>query len=151
MIFFFTKSLVMVHNPAHVSSKLVIFCVVCGLVGCGTLSYLVMKHYNNMIHCRCDPGGGGGGGGLDFFLLKSLLAGMKTAMYRYGLSNTYPCVFNMKRTTYLYLSADFYDASQFEMINFAILNIEHYNSDPVISLFGNMQITLHIWKMKSRA
>ena len=44
----------------------------------------------------------------------------------------------MKRTTYLYLLADFYDAPQFEMINFANVNIEHYN--PVISLFGNMQI-----------
>ena len=46
----------------------------------------------------------------------------------------------MKRTTYPYLLADFYDASQFEMINFAYVNIEQYNSDPVISLFGNMQI-----------
>ena len=54
--------------------------------------------------------------------------------------DTCPCVFNMKRPTYPYLLADFYDASQFEMINFANVNIEHYNSDPVISLFGNMQI-----------
>ena len=46
----------------------------------------------------------------------------------------------MKRTTYPYLSADLYDAFQFEMINFANVNIECYNSDPVISLFGNMQI-----------
>ena len=59
----------------------------------------------------------------------------------------------MKQTTYLYLLADFYDApkfetesykfiysSMFEMINFANVNIEHYNSDPLISLFGNMQI-----------
>ena len=30
------------------------------------------------------------------------------------------------------LLADFYDASQFEMINFPNVNIEHYNSDPVI-------------------
>ena len=36
--------------------------------------------------------------------------------------------------------AGFYDTPQFEMINFANVNIEHYNSDPVISLFGNMQI-----------
>ena len=36
--------------------------------------------------------------------------------------------------------ADFYNAPQFEMIIFANVNIEHYNSDPVISLFGNMQI-----------
>ena len=47
----------------------------------------------------------------------------------------------MKRTTYPYLLADFYDASQFEMINFANVNIERtLYSDPVISLFGNMQI-----------
>ena len=49
----------------------------------------------------------------------------------------------MKRTTYPYLLADFYDASQFEILNFANHaneNIEHYNSYPVISLFGNMQI-----------
>ena len=46
----------------------------------------------------------------------------------------------MKRRTYPYLLADFNDASQFEMINFANVNIEHYNSDPVNSLFGNMQI-----------
>ena len=46
----------------------------------------------------------------------------------------------MTRTTCLHLLADFYDASQFEMINFTKVNIEHYNSDPVISLFGNMQI-----------
>ena len=43
----------------------------------------------------------------------------------------------MKRTTYPYLLADF---SQFEMINLTNVNIEHYNSDPVIFLFGNMQI-----------
>ena len=50
-------------------------------------------------------------------------------------------MFNMiKRTTYPYFLADFYDTSQFEMINFANINIEHYNSDLVISLFGNMQI-----------
>ena len=30
----------------------------------------------------------------------------------------------MKRTTYPYILADFYDASQFE--NFANVNIEHY-------------------------
>ena len=48
----------------------------------------------------------------------------------------------MKRTTYPYLLADFYYAPQFEMINFANVNIEHYNSDPVISLFGNMQIMI---------
>ena len=76
----------------------------------------------------------------NFFLLKSLLAGTTTVMHRYGPNDTYPCVFNMTRTTYPYLLADFYDASQFEIINFANVNIEHYNSDPVLSLFGNMQI-----------
>ena len=76
----------------------------------------------------------------NFFLLKSLLAGTTSVMHRYGPTDTYPCVFNMKRTTYPYLLADFYHAPQFEMINFANVNIEHYNSDPVISLFWNMQI-----------
>ena len=61
-------------------------------------------------------------------------------MHSYGPNDTYPSVFNMKRTTYSYLLADFYDAPQFEMINFAYVNIEHYKSDPVIFLFGNMQI-----------
>ena len=46
----------------------------------------------------------------NFFLLKSLLAGTTSVMHRYGPNDTYPCVFNMKRTTYPYLSADFYDA-----------------------------------------
>ena len=59
-----------------------------------------------------------------YFLLKSLLAGTTTVMHRYGPNDTYPFVFNMKRTTYLYLLADFYDASQFEMINFGNVNIE---------------------------
>ena len=63
-----------------------------------------------------------------------------TVMHRFWPNDTYPCVFNMNRTTYLYLLAVFYDASQFEMTNFANVNIEHYNSDPVISVFGNMQI-----------
>ena len=82
----------------------------------------------------------------NFFLLKSLLAGTTTVMHRFGPNDTYPYVFNMKRTTYSYLLADFYDASQFEMINFANENIEHYNSDPVISLFGNMQIMFQYMK-----
>ena len=47
----------------------------------------------------------------------------------------------MKRKTYPYILVNFYDASQFEMINFANVKIEHFNSDPVISLFGNVQIT----------
>ena len=44
--------------------------------------------------------------------------------------------------------ADFYDPSQFEMINFANVYYyiyNHYNSDPVISLFGNMQIVFSIY------
>ena len=61
----------------------------------------------------------------NFFLLKSLLAGTTTVMHRYGSYDTYPCVSNMKRTTYQYLLADFYNVSQFEMINFANVNIEH--------------------------
>ena len=39
----------------------------------------------------------------------------------------------MKRWNYPYLLADFYDASQFEMIYLANVKIEHFNSDPVIS------------------
>ena len=35
----------------------------------------------------------------NFFLLKSLLAGTTAVMHRYGPNDTYPCVFNMKRTT----------------------------------------------------
>ena len=52
----------------------------------------------------------------------------------------------MKRTAYPYLIADFYDESQFEMINFANVNIEHYNSDPVISLLTNKQIMFQYMK-----
>ena len=59
----------------------------------------------------------------NFFLLKSLLAGTMTLFHRYGPNDTYPCVFNMKRTTYPYLLADLYDAFQFEMINLAHVNI----------------------------
>ena len=72
-------------------------------------------------------------------------------MHRYGPSYTYPCVFfiffkDEANNLPVPLSlADFYEASQFEMINFTILNIEHYNSDPMISLFGNMQITFHMY------
>ena len=53
----------------------------------------------------------------------------------------------MKQTTYPYFLAKIYEASKFEMNNFASVNIEHNNSDDVISLFGNMQITFHILKM----
>ena len=80
----------------------------------------------------------------NFLLLKSLLAGTTTFMHQYGPNGT--CVFNMKRTTYPYFLTDFYDASQFEMINFNNVNKEHYNSDPVISLFGNMQIIFQYMK-----
>ena len=41
----------------------------------------------------------------------------------------------MKRRTYPYFLADFYDTSKFQMINFAIVKMKHFNSDPVISLF----------------
>ena len=69
-----------------------------------------------------------------------VVGGYYDSIHRYGPDDTYPCVFNTKRTTYPYILADFYDAPQFEMINFANVNIELYNSDPVISLFGNTQI-----------
>ena len=58
-----------------------------------------------MIHCRYDFGQ---------FLPSEVFT---TVMHRYGPNDTYPCVFNMKRITYPYLLADFYDASQFEIIN----------------------------------
>ena len=67
-------------------------------------------------------------------------------MHIYGPNDTYPFVVNMKRTTHPYLLADFYDAFQFEMINFANVNIEHYSSDPVISLFENKQIMFQYMK-----
>ena len=52
----------------------------------------------------------------------------------------------MKGRTYPYLLVDFYNASHFEMINFANVKIEHCESDPVISLFGitSMQITSYM-------
>ena len=90
----------------------------------------------------------------DFCLLKSFVVGINTTIHRYGPNDTYPCVFNMSRRTFPQLLVDFYDASQFEMINFANVKIEHFNSDLVISLFGNMQITSihgkwrHIHKLK---
>ena len=77
----------------------------------------------------------------DFCLLKSLLASIYTTAHRNGPNNTYPCVFNMKRRTYPYLLVNFYHASQFEMISFVNVKIEHFNSDLVISSFGSMQIT----------
>ena len=58
-----------------------------------------------------------------------------------GPNNTYPCVFNMKRRTYPHILVGLYDASQFEMINFTNVKIEHFNSDLDISLFGNIPIT----------
>ena len=76
----------------------------------------------------------------DFCLLKSLLAGINTTIHRYRPYQTYPCVVNMKRRTYPHLLVDFYDASQFEMINFANVKIQYFYSDPVSFLFGNMQI-----------
>ena len=38
--------------------------------------------------------------------------------------DTYMCVFNMKQITYLDILADFYSISEFEMINFASVNID---------------------------
>ena len=141
--FFFTKSwkfldnkkliasriIVMVHNPAHDLFSIGNFLCRARVVDCCDLRYGAERQW---IIVATISG--------NFFLLKSLLAGTTIVMHRYGPNDTYPCVFNVKRITYPYLLADFYDAPQFEMINFANVNIEHYNSDPVISLFGNMQI-----------
>ena len=77
----------------------------------------------------------------DFCFLKSSLVGINTTVHRYRPNNIYRCVLNTKRRIYPYLLVDFYDTSHFEMINFANVKIEHFNSDPLISLFGNMQIT----------
>ena len=67
----------------------------------------------------------------NFFFLKSFLVGTTTVMHRYGPNDTYPCVFNIKRTTYPYLLADFYDASQFEMKNFVNLTLSTLNATKV--------------------
>ena len=123
------RLLVMVHNPAHDLFSIGYFLCRVRVVDCCDLRNGAERQW--FIVATISG---------NFFLLKSLLAGTTTVMHRYGPNDTYPCVFNMKRTTYPYLLADFYDAPQFEMINFANVNIEHYNSDPVISLFGNMQI-----------
>ena len=120
--------LVMVHNPAHDLFSIAHFLCRVRVVDCCDLRNGAERQW--FIVATISG---------NFFLLKSLLAGTTTVMHRYGPNDTYPRVFNMKRTTCPYLLADFYDASQFEMINFANVNIEH-NSDPVISLFGNMQI-----------
>ena len=115
---------VMVHNPAHDLSSIGHFLCRVRVVDCCDLrngaewQWIIVATISG-----------------NFFLLKSLLVGTTTVMHRYGPNDTYPCVSNMKRTIYPYLLADFYDAPQFEMINFANVNIEHYNSDPVISLF----------------
>ena len=123
--------LVMVHNPAHDLFSIGHFLCRVRVVGCCDLRNGAERQW--FIVATISG---------NFFLLKSLLAGTTTVMHRYWPNDTYPCVFNMKRTTYPYLFTDFYDASQFEMINVANVYIEHYNSDPVISLFGNMQIMI---------
>ena len=118
--------LVMVHNPAHdlfstghfLCRVRVVDC--CDLRNGGERQWFIVATISG-----------------NFFLLKSL-AGTTTVMHRHGPTDT--CVFNMKQTIYPYLLADFYDAPQFETINLANVNIEHYDSDPVISLFGNMKI-----------
>ena len=119
----------MVHNPAHDLFSIGHFLCRVRVVDCCDLSNGAERQW--FIVATISG---------NFFLRKSLLAGTTTVMHIYGPNDTYPCVFNMKRTSYPYLLADFFDAPQFEMINFANVNIEHYNSDPVISLFGNMQI-----------
>ena len=121
--------IVMVHNPAHDLFSIGNFLCRVRVVDCCDLRNGAERQW---IIVATISG--------NCFLLKSLLAGSTTVMHRYGPNDTYPCVFNMKRTTYPYRLANFYDASQFEMINCANVNIEHYNSDPVICLFGNMQI-----------
>ena len=120
--------IVMVHNPAHDLFSIGNFLCRVRVVDCCDLRNGAERQWFILATISGN-----------FFLLKSLLAGTTTVMYRYGPNDTSQCVFNMKRTTYPYLLAEFYDASQFEMINFANVNIAHYNSDPVISLFGNMQ------------
>ena len=120
--------LVMVHNPAHDLFSIGNFLCRVRVVDCCDLRNGAERQW--FIVAMISG---------NFCLLKSLMAGTTTVMHRYGPKDIYPCVFYIKRTPYPYLLADFYDASQFEMINFAKVNI-HYNSDPVISLFGNMQI-----------
>ena len=120
---------VMVHNPAHDLFSIGHFLCRVRVVDCCDLRNGAERQW--FIVATISG---------NFFLLKSLLAGTTTVMHRYGPNDTYLCVFNIKRTTYRYLLADFCDASQLEMINLPNVNIDHYNSDPVISLFGNMQI-----------
>ena len=124
-----TKFLIMAHTLHTTCFLSVIFCVVWGLWVVVIPRNGALRQWFIVVTIRDD-----------FCLLKSLFAGINTTVHRYGSNNTYPCVFNMKRRTYPYLLVDFYDASQFEMIYFANLKIEHFNPDPVISLFGNMQI-----------
>ena len=112
----------MVHNPVHDLFSIGHFLCRVGVVDCCDLRNGAERQW--FIVATISG---------NFFLLTSLSAGTTTVMHKYGPNNTYPCVFNIKRTTYLYLLADFYDAPQFEMINFANVNIEHYNPDPVIS------------------
>ena len=115
-----SSTVVMVHNPAHDLFSIGHFLCRVRVVDCCDLRNGAERQW--FIVATISG---------NFFLLKSLLAGTTTVMHRYGPNDTYPCVFNMKRITYLYLLADFYDASQFEMINFANVKIEHYNYDPV--------------------
>ena len=123
----------MAHNPTHD----LFFCVVWELCIVAIPRNGALRQRFTVVTIRGD-----------FCLLNSFLAGINTTGHRYEHNSTYPCVFNMNRRTYPYLLFDFYDASQFEMINFGNVNIEHFYSDPVISLFGNMQITSIYWKWR---
>ena len=125
-------SVVMVHNPAHDLFSIGHFLCRVRVVDCCDLRNGAERQWFIVATILGN-----------FLLLRSLLAGATTVMHRYGPNDTYPCVFNMEGTTYPYVLADFYDAPQFQMINFAnvnMVNIEHCNSDPVISLFGNIKI-----------
>ena len=122
-------TVVMAHNPAH---DLFSFGNFLCPEGCGLLRYLIKERYDSDSLLLWF-------GVISAFWSRSWRA-LIQLFIDMGLITR---VFNMKRRTYSYLLpvVDFYDAFQFEMINFANVKIEHFNSDPVISLFWNMQIT----------
>ena len=107
-VFVFRAQVVMVHNPAHDLFSIGHFLCRVRVVDCCDLrngaewQWFIVATISGI-----------------FFLLQSLLAGTTTVIYRYWPNDTYPCVFNMKQTSYPYLLAGFYDAPLFEMINFA--------------------------------
>ena len=116
---------VMVHNPAHDLFSIGHYLCCVRVVDCCDLPNGAERQW--FIVATISG---------NFFLLKSLLAGTTTVMHRYGPNDTYPCVFNMKRSTYPHLFSRFLRRTPV----WNDVNIEHYNFDPVISLFGNMQI-----------